>query len=97
MVCYVQNPEFSKSSACLLASPTIFQLFILGEVSSENQLLMTELLKCGLESLYPAFVKNGVKAGAVWSLKKTQLDEMNVPYYLMKKYLQKLPISGSEM
>ena len=55
---------------------------------------MRELARFDLEDLYAIFVQNGIRKPFMWSLTKRRLDEMHVPYPLLKKYFHKRPDSG---
>ena len=66
-----------------------------GDIGVDNQKMMNELAKNDLAEMFVIFSKNGIKANRMWSLSKKDLDQLRVPYHLLKRYLQKIPQSGN--
>ena len=56
---------------------------------------MTELALKDLAEIYDIFSKQGIEVDRIWSLTKKDLDELNIPYHLLKRYLQCISSTGN--
>ena len=56
---------------------------------------MIELASKDLAAIYGIFSKNGIKIDRMWSLTKKDLDDLKVPYHLLKRYLQSISSTGN--
>ena len=68
---------------------------IAGDIAVDDRIMMNQLASNDLAEMFVILSKNGIKANRMWSLSKKDLDELRVPYHLLKRYLQKIPQLGN--
>ena len=61
----------------------------------DDRKMMNQFANNDLAEMFVILSKNGIKANHMWSLSKKDLDQLRVPYHLLKRYLQKIPQFGN--
>ena len=73
----------------------LLYFIIPGDIGVDDRKMMNELANHDLAEMFVIFSKNGIKLDRMWSLSKKDLDQLRVPYHLLKRYLQKIPQLGN--